>query len=131
MSSKRGRGLSRQEWEALRWRVMERDLHFTHREHLSIMASVGGRATTWNEWTRSGTPCVAPFLDGTEWGKCSGVITLDHVKEHLMMGKKAPDDEMHLVSLCWHHHLDGWATAHRPALRAYLAQYGGEREAPA
>ena len=38
------------------------------------------------------------------------------------MGKRAPSDAAHLVTLCWHHHLDGWATAHRPELRAYLRE---------
>ncbi len=52
-------------------------------------------------------------------------LTLDHVKDEPMMGKRAPSDERHLVSLCWHHHLDGWATAHRPELRAYLANRSG------
>jgi hypothetical protein len=53
-------------------------------------------------------------------GNCSGRLTLDHVKDQPMMGKRAPSDRRHLVTLCWHHHLDGWATAHRPELRAYL-----------
>jgi hypothetical protein len=47
-------------------------------------------------------------------------LTLDHVKDQPRMGRRAPSDRQHLVSLCWHHHLDGWATAHRPELRAYL-----------
>jgi hypothetical protein len=38
-----------------------------------------------------------------------------------MMGKRAPSDMAHLVTLCEHHHLDGWATSHRPLLRRYLA----------
>jgi hypothetical protein len=25
------------------------------------------------------------------------------------------------VTICEHHHLDGWATSHRPLLRRYLA----------
>jgi DNA modification methylase len=37
------------------------------------------------------------------------------------MGKRAPSDMAHLVVLCeWHHLQSGWATAHRPELRAYL-----------
>lgn len=27
-----------------------------------------------------------------------------------------------VVILCEHHHLDGWATSHKPDLRAYLAR---------
>ena len=64
--------------------------------------------------------CVAPRLDTVD--RCSGRLTLDHVKEQPMMGKRAPSDLEHLATLCWHHHLDGWATAHRPLLREYLAE---------
>jgi hypothetical protein len=49
-------------------------------------------------------------------------LTLDHVKDQPRMGVRAPSDERHLVSLCAHHHLDGWATGHRPDLRNYLAK---------
>lgn len=85
--------------------------------------------------------CVAPRLD-PELDECRGrwgervvvlrstsamadlvdpsALTLDHVRDHAMIGKRAPSDEQHLVTLCWHHHLDGWATAHRDLLRAYL-----------
>ena len=66
--------------------------------------------------------CVAPWLcfeTGAE-AACSGRLTLDHVREQPMMGKRAPSDMAHLVTLCEHHHLDGWATSHRPELRAYL-----------
>lgn len=52
---------------------------------------------------------------------CAGRLTLDHVKSEPMMGKRAPSDMAHLATLCWRHHLDGWATSHRPELRAYLA----------
>ena len=52
-------------------------------------------------------------------------LTLDHVQEgYGRMGKRAPSTASNLVSLCWHHHLDGWATSHRPELRAYLARVG-------
>jgi hypothetical protein len=64
--------------------------------------------------------CVAPRLD-PDAGPCHGVPTIDHVKDQPMMGKRAPSDMAHLVTLCEHHHLDGWATSHRPLLRAYLA----------
>jgi hypothetical protein len=64
--------------------------------------------------------CVVSRLDpGAD--TCGGRLTLDHVKSQPMMGKRAPSDMAHLVTLCWHHHLDGWATSHRPLLRAYLA----------
>lgn len=53
---------------------------------------------------------------------CTGRLTLDHVQDgYGRMGKRAPSDMAHLVTLCEHHHLDGWATSHRPELREYLA----------
>jgi len=67
--------------------------------------------------------CVAPRLAmraSESIDLCEGRLTLDHVKDQPMMGKRAPSDPAHLVTICWHHHLDGWATAHRPELREYL-----------
>ena len=64
--------------------------------------------------------CVAVKL-GQPAGDCRGRLTLDHVKDQPMMGKRAPSDPAHLVSVCEWHHLYGWATANRPALREYLA----------
>lgn len=79
--------------------------------------------------------CVAPKLGATDmcrnrWGSPiivtgkmpHSALTLDHVKDQPRMGKRASSDRQHLVTLCWHHHLDGWATSHRPELREYLAQ---------
>ena len=63
--------------------------------------------------------CLAPSLGATD--PCAGRTTLDHVKDQPRMGRRAPSDPAHLVALCWHHHLEsGWATSHRPELRAYL-----------
>lgn len=54
-------------------------------------------------------------------------LTLDHVQERYgRMGKRAPSDMAHLVTLCWDAHLGGWATSHRPELRSYLATVDGE-----
>ena len=78
--------------------VMRRDLH----------GCVAQRIAAVNQWA------ITP---------CDGRATLDHVRDEPMMGKRAPSDPQHLVTLCWHHHLDGWATAHRAELRAYLAQF--------
>jgi hypothetical protein len=76
--------------------------------------------------------CVAPVVDPAV-DRCAGRTTLDHVKDAPMMGKRAPSDDAHLVALCWHHHLDGWATAHRPALREHLRRHRGHvvRSVPA
>jgi len=69
--------------------------------------------------------CVAWKL-GLAWtgpDDCSGPLTLDHVQDgYGRMGLRAPSDPAHLVTLCAHHHLDGWATSHRPELRAYLQE---------
>jgi len=64
--------------------------------------------------------CVAGWVCGHEGDECRGRLTLDHVKDQPRMGKRAPSDMAHLVTVCEHHHLDGWATSHRPELREYL-----------
>lgn len=66
--------------------------------------------------------CVAVRL-GASPIDCGGRATLDHVKDQPRMGKRAPSDERHLVALCENHHIwNGWATSHRPELRAYLLE---------
>lgn len=85
-------------------RVIRRDM---------CQAARRGIATGW--------PCVATFLCPSTSGHCYGDLTLDHVKDHPMMGKRAPSDEQHLVTLCRWHHIDTpWATSNRPLLREYL-----------
>jgi hypothetical protein len=76
--------------------------------------------------------CVAQIVDPIDSGPCSGRLTLDHVHRVKggMMGKRAPSDPEHLVTLCHFHHLESraghiWALAHKDMLRAYLeAIYG-------
>ena len=68
--------------------------------------------------------CVAVKL-GEHPSGCRGRLTLDHVRAHPMMGKRAPSRPESMVALCEGHHLDtragaNWATSHRPALREYL-----------
>lgn len=71
---------------------------------------------------RDGWACVAPRLDPAA-GRCEGRLTLDHVKDEPRMGRRAPSDMAHLVTVCWRHHLvAGWATSHRGLLRAYLRE---------
>lgn len=70
--------------------------------------------------------CVVRWLDQPASAMCSGRLTLDHVKDQSRMGKRAPSDERHLVTLCEFHHLGSkgganWATSHRGLLRSYLA----------
>jgi hypothetical protein len=68
--------------------------------------------------------CVAVKL-GEPAADCRGRLTLDHVKDQPRMGKRAPSDPAHLVSICEWHHLYGWATSHRPELRTYLQGVNG------
>jgi len=71
---------------------------------------------------RDGRTCVKPKIEpNTPDSTCFGPLTLDHVRDFAMLGKRAPSDMAHLVTICWNHHIiDGWATSHRPELRAYL-----------
>ncbi len=62
-------------------------------------------------------------------GWASSVLTLDHVHDgYGCMGRRAPSNPGHLVTLCWGAHLGGWATSHRPLLRGYLARANGKEE---
>lgn len=89
---------------------------------------------------RDGWRCLAPVLD-RDAGPCMDrwrnrpvvgshayreALTLDHVQSGGgRMGRRAPSDPAHLVTLCWHHHLGGWATSHRPLLREHLTRMEG------
>ena len=92
---------------------------------------------------RDGYRCIAPTVD-RDAGWCRDrwdhLITrwthrdpgpekleVNHVKEasQLMLGKKAPTNPAHLVSLCpWHHRGtaagSNWEAVHRDQIRAYL-----------
>lgn len=105
-----------------------------------VRDDVFARDASFTGWIGIGSICVAPFLD--RWSdRCDGRTTLDHVKDQPKVGApivkrgperrrryRAPSDPAHLASVCWHHHLDGWATAHRPELRAYLGRKGSDAE---
>jgi hypothetical protein len=75
--------------------------------------------------------CVAPLLGGSAMD-CWGRLTLEHVKDELRMGVRAPSDESHLVTLCQGHTEDGrragfqWNTAreNRLLVREYLGSRG-------
>jgi hypothetical protein len=64
---------------------------------------------------------VAVIL-GRPPAECRDRLQLDHVKDQPRMGKRAPSDARHLISVCAFHHLEGWATSHRPAIREYLRE---------
>ncbi len=78
--------------------------------------------------------CIAPLLGGTAMD-CWGRATLEHVKDTLRMGKRAPSDMAHLVALCEGHTENGrragyqWNTdkANRARVREYLASLGEYR----
>jgi hypothetical protein len=96
----------------LRKRVIQRDLARWVRDeamfarHRTVATRIG---------------CVAAMLAPNSSGPCFGPLTLDHVKDQPMMGKRAPSDEHHLVTICMGHHVEStWATSHRPLLRWYL-----------
>lgn len=76
--------------------------------------------------------CVAPKVDATagecrsKWGAlvlpyAREALTVDHIREE--PGGQRRSLPRWLVTLCSHHHLDGWATAHRPLLRRYLEEH--------
>lgn len=66
--------------------------------------------------------CVAPRLGATD--PCSGRLTIEHVRDHAATGgRRAPSDLAHCLTLCLHHHLDGFATSHKPAERRYLRSF--------
>lgn len=79
-------------------------------------------------------PCVAPLVDLLQLGKCSGRVTIEHVKDQPRMGVRAASNGRHLVSLCEGHTEGGmkagfqWNTANRPGLRRYLEGYYEQHE---
>ena len=70
--------------------------------------------------------CVAPRVCeciASSASLCGGFLTLNHVKDEPMLGKRAPSDARHLVVLCSSHHIySGWEAAHHAEQRAYLAR---------
>lgn len=73
--------------------------------------------------------CVALRLDPKAL-TCQGGLELDHIRGKSPFtlskthdggfGKRPPHTPDRLVTLCRRHHQGGWATSHRPLLRAYL-----------
>ncbi len=76
--------------------------------------------------TRDGG-CLAPRLD-PDAGPCLGRLTLEHVKDQLRLGRRAPSDPAHLAVLCEGHTEPGaragyqWNTdrRNRQRVREYL-----------
>lgn len=101
-------------WEA----VVERDARF-------IWGITNG-IEPYSLWRRKvSAVCLVPWLEPTNKRPCSGRQTVDHVKDAARLGKKAPDDEMHLIAMCEAHNV--WyppSRALRQAERVYLGRYG-------
>jgi hypothetical protein len=51
-----------------------------------------------------------------------GALTLEHVKDDLRMGKRAPSDPAHMVALCWAANLRPPTKEQRAGFRAYLRE---------
>lgn len=69
--------------------------------------------------------CVAPRVDPSI-DDCAGRLTREHVRPGGgAMGARRVTDRRWMVILCAHHHLDGWATAHKPELRVFLESIEG------
>jgi hypothetical protein len=49
-------------------------------------------------------------------------LTVDHVNDQATMGKRAPDDEQHLISMCYYSNVQGPSRIIRQAEREYLNQ---------
>lgn len=49
-------------------------------------------------------------------------MTLDHVRDHAMMGKRAPSDAAHLIVTCAGHGVQRWELANRDVIRTYLSK---------
>lgn len=66
--------------------------------------------------------CVASRADASV-DACEGRIEREHVRPGGgAMGMRRITRNDAVVLLCHHHHQDGWATSHKPALREYLAR---------
>lgn len=80
--------------------------------------------------------CLGPRLGATD--PCVGSLQLDHIREIRFVGdplvkgikgsRKPRSIASNLAVFCAHHHLNGFATSHRPAIRAYLARVNQEEE---
>lgn len=79
---------------------------------------------SFKEWLRSHrVVCIVPTIDPKNPYPCGGNQEVDHVKDQPMMGKRAPDDEFHLVAMCQNHNT--WHPPRRElrqAEREYLAR---------
>jgi len=105
-------------WE----KVVDRDARYIWRNVISEMPMT---ATTYARWRAFASPiCLVPVLEPDNPRPCAGKQTVDHVKDAPRLGKKAPDDEQHLVAMCEAHNV--WyppSRALRQAEREYLRKH--------
>ena len=75
--------------------------------------------------TRRDKVCQAPIIDpGCD--PCRGMLTREHVRYAAAMGGRRITVRTGMLLLCLHHHLDGWASAHKQAERDHLANLRGQ-----
>lgn len=95
------------------------------------------RSKARKPWRRKAEDCVPDWLPGYLFARdggcvparlgapdpCAGRLTIEHVKDKPMMGRRAPSDQRHTVLACLGHNL-GWCltTAAKDAERDYLAR---------
>lgn len=53
-------------------------------------------------------------------------LTFEHVHMQPMLGRRAPSDREHGLTLCWHHNTNGWASTHKEWEREYLRSLYGD-----
>ena len=56
----------------------------------------------------------------------SAALTIEHVHMQPMLGRRAPSDPQHTLTLCAHHNVNGWASMHKEWEREYLRDLYGE-----
>ena len=111
--------------------IVERDSHYVWKEKGLVDSMTLGVPHQFFAWRqRQGLICVVPVLDPGNPYPCGGKQEVDHVKDQPRMGKRAPDDEWHLVAMCQNHNT--WHPPRkelRQAERAYLLMKKAERDA--
>ena len=65
--------------------------------------------------------CRAPEIDPT-CDPCAGRMTREHVRYAAAMGGPRITTRTGMLILCQHHHLDGWASAHKQQERDWLKE---------
>jgi hypothetical protein len=112
--------------------VRERDLWMIYLD----LTKSGGTILGYETWKATARACVAPLIDSSQWGNCSGEQTFDHVWEHAggTKGKRPPTTLQTVACVCQNHHLwTNWITAHRPEERTYIKEanelfFGADRD---